>query len=576
MVTPAPRQVAVAAGAVAVLAGLGLVVAGPLTSSDPLSRPATPTSPPPSRSAPSSTTPSPSATPTTALPSAPLPAARPPTGRLVGGDRYALSVAASRAAFPASAHAPVVFLVSGQSPELGYAALPAAAALGGSVLLTRADGIPRVTAAELDRLDPAHIVLVGGTTTLTPAVARAAARHAPAVTRVDGGGREGTSLALTRQAFPTAEQVWVVDRDHPEHAVVAASVAAANRSPMLVVDGAAGALTTEHTRLLRDLGVTDVTVVGPATAVSSGIAADLEHVVGTGHLRRASGADRYAVAAQVNALGRADFPTGVAYLADGRDPVTAFSGAVLAGLSGRPLHYALPYCVPASVRPALVARGVSRVVPVGGEGSVRSLAARLEPCRSITDMTSDWVLVNRRNPLSPKAFVPPDLVVPPMPDAAGGRLRADAATALGRMASAVAADAGRVGIDTAYRSYATQDALYDTWLGRRGRTWADTWYARAGYSEHQTGLTVDLLPVGAANCRINDCIDETPQGRWLARNAWRHGFILRYEKGYRSTVGIGFEPWHFRYVGTALAKAYHDGGWHTLEAFLDEPPAPTY
>jgi D-alanyl-D-alanine carboxypeptidase len=186
------------------------------------------------------------------------------------------------------------------------------------------------------------------------------------------------------------------------------------------------------------------------------------------------------------------------------------------------------------------------------------------------------VLVNRRNPLSPKTFAPPDLVVPPMSDAAGGRLRADAAKALARMASAVAADAGRVGIDTAYRSYATQDALYDKWLGRRGRTWADTWYARPGYSEHQTGLTVDLLPVGAANCRINDCIDETPQGRWLARNAWRHGFILRYEKGYRSTVGLGFEPWHFRYVGTALAKAYHDGGWHTLEAFLGEPPAPSY
>ncbi len=565
-----------AAVAVAALAGLGLVVAGPLTGSDPPTRAAA-TTPPPRSPTPASATPSPSPTPTpSALPSAALPVARPPTGRLAGGDRYALSVAASRAAFPGSAHAPVVFLVSGRSPALGYAAVPAAAALGGSVLLTRPDGIPRVTAAELDRLDPAHIVLVGDTTTLGAGVARAAARHAPAVSRVDGGGPEATSLALTRQAFPAAGQAWVVDRDHPEHAVVAASVAAANRSPLLVVDGGAGALTTAHTRLLRDLGVTDVTVVGPATAVSRGIAADLEQVVGTGHLRRASGADRYAVAAQVNALGRADLPTGVAYLADGRDPVTAFSGAVLAGLSGRPLHYSLPYCVPASVRPALVAPGVSRVVPVGGESSVRSLAARLEPCRSITDTTSDWVLVNRRNPLSPRTFAPADLVVPQMPDAAGGKLRADAAAALAEMASAVAADAGRVGIDTAYRSYATQDALYDKWLARRGRTWTDTWYARPGFSEHQTGLTVDLLPVGAANCRINDCIDETPQGRWLARNAWRHGFILRYEKGYRSTVGLGFEPWHFRYVGTALAKAYHDGGWHTLEEFLDEPPAPSY
>ncbi|MFL6150833.1 MAG: D-alanyl-D-alanine carboxypeptidase family protein [Ornithinibacter sp.] len=579
MVTPAPRQAALAAVAVAALAGLGLSVAGPLAPTDPPPRATTATASGLGTPGPTSVAPSASATPTTGLPSAPLPAARPPTGRLAGGDRYALSVAASRAAFPGSAHAPVVFLVSGRSQSLGYAALPAAAALGGSVLLTRPDGIPRVTAAELDRLDPAHIVLVGDTTSLGAGVARAAARHAGIVTRVDGSGPEGTSLAVTRRAFSVARRAWVVDRDSPEHAVVAASLAAGNRSPLLVVDGSARRLPAAHTRLLRDLGVTDVTVVGPVRAVSAGIADDLEQVVGAHHVRRASGADRYAVAAQVNALGRPDLPAGVAgvaYLADGRDPVTAFSGAVLAGLSGRPLHYALPYCVPASVRPALVSRDVSRVVSVGGESSLRSLAARLEPCRSTTDMASDWVLVNRRNPLSPKTFSPADLVVVPMSDAGGGRLRADAAAALGRMASAVADGAGRVGIDTAYRSYATQDALYDRWLARRGRTWTDTWYARPGYSEHQTGLTVDLLPVGAASCRINDCIDETPQGRWLAANAWRHGFILRYEKGYRPTVGIGFEPWHFRYVGTALAKAYHDGGWHTLEAFLDEPPAPSY
>ena len=117
-----------------------------------------------------------------------------------------------------------------------------------------------------------------------------------------------------------------------------------------------------------------------------------------------------------------------------------------------------------------------------------------------------------------------------MEHAGGHELRADAAKALAAMAAAsVRAGAGTVGIDTAYRSCATQDALYDKWLARRGRVWADTWYLRPGYSEHQTGLTVDLLPVGRSNCTINDCIDETPQGRWLARNAWRHGFILRYE-----------------------------------------------
>ena len=573
MAAPRPRRVATGVLGLAAATVLGLVVVPPLLSGEPADRAGVAATP--SRPAPG--TPSASATPSappSAAPTVALPAARPPAGRLTGDDRYALSVAASRAAFPGSARARVVYLVSGEDPTLGAAAIPAAAVQGGTVLLTRPDGIPRVTAAELGRLRPERIVVVGDAATLTPALARAAARHAPAVTRV-AGGEGDVALALARQAFPTATRAWVVASDHPEHAVVAATAAAANRSPLLVVGGSGG-LPAAYADLLRDLGVASVTVVGQPTAVSGVVADDLAAVVGADHVVRAGGADRYAVAASVNARAWPKGSPGVAYLANGRTVAAAFAGATLAGLSRRPLYLTLPYCVPAVARAALTSDAVSRVVPVGGEGTVRSLAARLEPCRSISDMTSDWVLVNRRNPLSPRTFAPPDLAVPRMSDAAGGRLRADAATALATMASAVAADAGRIGIDTAYRSYATQDALYDRWLARRGRTWTDTWYARPGYSEHQTGLTVDLLPVGEAGCRINDCIDETPQGRWLARNSWRYGFILRYEKGYRSTVGLGFEPWHFRYVGTELARAYHDGGWHTLEEFLDEPPAPTY
>ena len=574
MATPAPRHLALGAVAVVAVVGVGLAVAGPLTPSDPgAPRAGATTSPSPAVTPTASASPSVAATPTEPVA---VPTARPPKGRLDGDDLYETSVAASRAAFPGKADAPVVYLVSGESQSKGYAAVPAAAVLGGPVLLTRPDDIPRVTAAELKRLDPERIVVVGGPSVLGSSVAREAARLAPAVERVDGAGAAGASLALTRSAFPAATSAWVVAADRPEHAVVAATAAATTRTPLLVVDGDAGRLPAAHADLLRDLGVTEVTVVGPTSAVSRGVTRDLEDVVGEGRVVRASGDDRYAVAARVNAVAQPDPARGVAYLTSGHATGTAFAAASLAGLSKRPLYYALPYCVPAAARPALVRKAVERVVLVGGERTVRRLAGRLEQCRSITDMNSDWVLVNRRNPLSPRGFAPSDLMVPPMSDAAGQQLRADAARALGRMASAVAADAGRIGIDTAYRSYATQDALYDKWLARRGRTWTDTWYARPGYSEHQTGLTVDLLPVGESNCSINDCIDETPQGAWLARNAWRYGYILRYEKGYQSTVGLGFEPWHFRYVGTALAKAYHDGGWHTYEAFLGQPGAPSY
>ena len=571
MATSTARHLALAAGAVAAAVGLGLAVAGPLTPSDP---PA-PSASPPTATAPSrpSVTPVPSSSPS---PTVTVPTARPPKVRVEGDDRYAMSVAASRAAFPGKARAPVVLLVSGESQSEAYGAVPAAAVQGGAVLLTRPDGIPRVTATELDRLDPDRIVLVGGSEVLGPDVARAAANHAPAVDRVDGGDPVATSSELARAAFPAATRAWVVAADRPEHAVVAATAAAANRSPVLVVDGSAARLPSAQADLLRELGVTSVTVVGPESTVSAGIAEDLESVVAGGEVVRASGRDRYAVAARVNELAFPDLAEGVAYVANGRATTTAYAGALLAGLSKRPLYYALPYCVPSTVHPALTGAGVSRVVLLGSESSVRRLTGRLEPCRSIADPDSEWVLVNRRNPLSPKRFAPSDLVVPEMPHAGDHQLRSDAAAALARMAAAASDAAGRVGIDTAYRSYAVQDALYDTWLGRRGRTWTDTWYARPGYSEHQTGLTVDLLPIGEPNCSSNDCIDETPQGRWLARNSWRYGYILRYEEGYRSTVGLGFEPWHFRYVGTDLARAYHEGGWHTYEHFLGEPGAPSY
>ncbi len=292
--------------------------------------------------------------------------------------------------------------------------------------------------------------------------------------------------------------------------------------------------------------------------MSSGIAADIAAIVGPSNVVRAAGSDRYATAARVNALAWPDMAPGTAYLADGTDITNGIGGALLAGRTKRPLYWTVPYCTPSSVRPALAGPGVTKVALLGGESSVRLLAGRLETCRSIDTASSVWVLVNKRNGLSPKSFVPSNLVVPSMPYADGHKLRSDAAAALARMASgSYAAGVGRIGIDTAYRSYATQKALYDKYLALKGRTWTDTWYLRAGYSEHQTGLTVDLLPIGRSNCRINDCIDETPQGVWLAKNAWRYGFILRYEKGRTSTTGVGFEPWHFRFVGAPAGQGLH-------------------
>ncbi len=538
--------------------------------------------PPPSSSAPPTSTsssprpsPTPSATPTTAPPERAA-GTEPAVRRLRAADRHALSVAATRASLRRPTAVPVVYLVADDALDLGWAAVPAAAARGGAVLLTRGDRLPTTTADELERLAPAEIVLVGDARSVATRVATAARRIAPVV-RVDTDDPVAAARALNRAAFPTATAAWVAGTGTDSDLAVGAAAAAARRAPLVVVEDDARTLPAADVDLLSDLGVRSATVVGGRGAVAAGVESALTEALGERAVRRAEAGDRAALAARVHTLAWGKATAAAAYVANADRPTDTFTGAFLAGRARVPLFWTRPYCLPAPTRDGVLADTVARVTVLGGEQSVRSLVDDLTACRSIEDPSSPWVLVNKRNGLSPRSFRPSDLRVPAMEHSGGHELRADAADALAEMAAAsVAAGAGRVGIDTAFRSHATQDALYDRYLARKGRTWTDTWYLRPGYSEHQTGLTVDLLPIGRPSCTINDCIDETPQGVWLARNSWRHGFILRYERGRTATTGVGFEPWHFRYVGRAVARAYHEGGWHTYEEFLGRPAAPTY
>ncbi|KAF0833607.1 LAS superfamily LD-carboxypeptidase LdcB [Ornithinibacter aureus] len=461
---------------------------------------------------------------------------------MTGKDRPALAVAASRAIAPADRPTPVVYLVADDALDLGWAAIPAATARGGVVLLTPAHRLPAPLATQVQRMAPDEIVLVGGIRTISDAVASAAARLTTRVVRVDRDDAAGAARDITRAAFTTAAEVRVAEGGSTTTLATASVAAAADGVPLLLTDEGSTTPTAADESVAQVLGA-DLVTVGADDDTRPVAARPVSEVV-------------------VIRAGRA---------------VEAFTGAALAAASGATLVATAPHCLPAASRDAALAPTVATVTIVGGEQSIRSSVDSFQGCRSLTDPTSSWVLVNKQNPLSPMSFEPTDLTVPAMPHADGHQLRPDAAKALAAMAAAsVEEGAGVIGIDTAYRSFETQEALYAKNLARRGRAWTDRWYLRAGFSEHQTGLTVDLLPIGRSNCTINDCIDETPQGVWLARNAWRHGFLLRYEKGQTPVTGVGFEPWHFRYVGKPFAAAYTEGGWRTYEQFLGQPAAPTY
>lgn len=126
-------------------------------------------------------------------------------------------------------------------------------------------------------------------------------------------------------------------------------------------------------------------------------------------------------------------------------------------------------------------------------------------------------------------------------------------------------DAAALGLNiyasSGYRSYNDQNYIYNNYVRMDGVEKADTYSARAGYSEHQTGLAIDLNTV-------NMSFDNTNESNWLKDNCYRYGFIIRYPKNKDNITGYMYEPWHIRYVGKELSKVlYNDGNWLTLEEY---------
>jgi D-alanyl-D-alanine carboxypeptidase len=212
----------------------------------------------------------------------------------------------------------------------------------------------------------------------------------------------------------------------------------------------------------------------------------------------------------------------------------------------------------------------------GGAEGFRLAASAGSPCLSLDDPAWPWVVVNKQRPLSPIDYAPPVVMPADARNLVDGGLREDAARALDALVAAAAEAGGEIALQSGYRSYATQVGTYNAQVGALGQEGADAVSARPGYSEHQLGLAADVVACGAGGCGTIYDIGGTPQGDWLAENAWRHGWIVRYEHGHTQTTGYSPEPWHLRYVGVELAQAYHEGDYHTLEEFFLLPAAGEY
>jgi D-alanyl-D-alanine carboxypeptidase len=185
------------------------------------------------------------------------------------------------------------------------------------------------------------------------------------------------------------------------------------------------------------------------------------------------------------------------------------------------------------------------------------------------------VLVNKKHPLQPKTYVPAQLAVPDLPFRSNitddeKQVASVITQPLKNLVTAAQKDNIMLNVQSGYRSYQAQSKLYAQFVALQGKHQADIYSAQAGYSEHQTGLAVDMGTVGDTGCNVRDCFATTPEANWLATHAYKYGFIIRYPKDKQRVTGYGYEPWHIRYVGTSLANTLHAKSSTTLEDYFTQ------
>jgi putative cell wall-binding protein len=295
-----------------------------------------------------------------------------PAARWWGADRYATAAAVSREAFPKGAHDVVV--VSGTRFPDALAAAPLAAQLGGPVLTVPPGPLPAVVRTELQRLSPAVVHVVGGTSVVGEDVARQLAPLAPeGVVRLQGADRYETAASVATTAFPRASEVVLASgQDFPD-ALAAGSAGAALGTPLLLTER--GALPGPTRAALTALAPTRVTVVGGPAVVAPEVLQQLRGLLPSTAVVRLSGDDRYATAAAVARDTWESVPSPL--LASGEGFPDALAGAAL----GAPLLLSRRDCLPAATAKAYADLGVQEVTGLGGAAVLSDAALSATPCR---------------------------------------------------------------------------------------------------------------------------------------------------------------------------------------------------
>lgn len=302
----------------------------------------------------------------------------PSTNRLSGPDRYNTSAAISSSHFRPGV--PVAYVATG----LGYAdalsAGPAASAGGGPLLLTDPSALPSSIQAELQRLQPQTIVIVGGVKAVSSAVQAQLEQlvSTPSdVTRIAGDDRYQTSVQLAQFAFRGGASVaYLANGANFPDALAAGPAAAHFDGPVVLVPGSASSVPSSTMDELLALGLKSIKIAGGTSAVSTGIQRQVAFVA---PVVRFAGADRFQTADLINA----DAFTGaipVAFLATGFNFADALSGSALAGAQGAPLYIGQADCVPQDALDQMSLGDTTTASLLGGTAALSAGAANLFSC----------------------------------------------------------------------------------------------------------------------------------------------------------------------------------------------------
>lgn len=180
------------------------------------------------------------------------------------------------------------------------------------------------------------------------------------------------------------------------------------------------------------------------------------------------------------------------------------------------------------------------------------------------------LLVNKEVGILDETYVPQNLTVPNVafstPVNERKHMVKEAADALEQLFVQASNDGITLHAQSGYRSYGTQQSLYEGYVRENGEEEASTFSAKPGQSEHQTGLAMDVTSDSVDNMLVQE-FGETAEGKWVAEHAAEFGFIVRFQLGKENITGYMYEPWHIRYVGVEHAKYMTEHGL-TLEEYL--------